>query len=52
MVSSDEVRYPWFKDYILEKDKQVESEDGLGMDAKGKKSKNWWVLVFNGQSFP
>ena len=49
---SDEVRYPWVKDYILEKDKQVESEDGLGMDAKGKKSKNLWVLVFSGHSFP
>ena len=51
-LASDEVRYPWFKDYIIEKDKQMESKDGLGMDAKGKKSKNVWVLVFSGHSFP
>ena len=51
-LARDEGPYPWFKDYILEKDKQVESEDVLGMDAKGKKSKNLWVLVFSGHSFP
>ena len=51
-LASDGVRYPWFKNYILEKDKEVESEDGLGLDAKGKKSKNLWVLVFSGHSLP
>ena len=51
-LASDEGPYPWYKDYILEKDKQVESEDGLGMDAKGKISKNVWVLFFSGHSFP
>ena len=49
-LASDGVRYPWVKDYILEKDKQVESEDGLGLDAKGKKSKKLWVLVVSGHS--
>ena len=51
-LASDEGPYPCFKDYILEKDKQVESEDELGIDDKGKKFKKLWVLVFSGHSFP
>ena len=51
-LASDGVRKPWLKDHMLEKDREVESKDGLGLDTKGKKSKKLWVLVFSGHSFP
>ena len=51
-LASDGVRKPWLKDYMLEKDKDIGSKDGLGLDARGKKSKTLLVLVFSSHSFP
>ena len=51
-LASDGVCKPWLKEYMLDKDREVESKDGLGLDTKGKKSNKLLVLVFSGHSFP